>query len=63
MVAIVLCLVLFNLMCFHFYSSVGLNYLVQLRDLSCHLFEKELLTRLITCNFVVCWDVFAHLSL
>ena len=33
------------------------------RWLSCHLFGKELLTQLVTCNFIVYWDVFVHLSL
>ena len=33
------------------------------RLLGCRLFVKELLTRLVTCNFIVCGHVFVHLSL
>ena len=32
-------------------------------NLSMFMFGKELLTRLVTCNFIVCGDVFVDLSL
>ena len=32
-------------------------------SLSCHMFGTKLLTQLITCDFIVCYDMFVHLSL
>ena len=40
--------------CLYYNSSVCPIHLFQQRYLSCHLFGKELLTRLIICNSVAC---------
>ena len=40
--------------CFYFNSSVCPIHLIYQREMSCHLFGKELLTRLIICNSVIC---------
>ena len=49
--------------CFYFNSSVCLIHLFQQWQLNCHLFGKELLTRLIIGNSVVCQDMIVRLSL
>ena len=46
-----------------FPSYFSMSMYQNMSNLSMFMFGKELLTRLVTCNFIVCGDVFVDLSL